>query len=113
MSGGRHSLFLWEGQKFSTTVLAGLHKDVVRGVRWLGSSHLIASFSTEKLINGFCNTLLLTDVRSRASIPFRTVASESSSLLGIRASVSGRYLLLLFRAAPSEIWLVGLEMTHL
>ena len=83
-----------------------MHRDVVRGVRWLGSSPLLVSFSTEKLANGYCNTLLLTDVRSRSSRPFRTVATDPSSLLGIRASASGQYLLLLFRAAPSEIWLV-------
>lgn len=92
-------------------VFVGLHKDVVRGVRWLGCSPLIVSFSTEKLHNGFCNALLLTDVRSRASVPFRSIASESSSLLGVRASASGHYLLLLFRAAPSEIWQVAVLIT--
>ena len=72
----------------------------------MGTTPYIVSFSTEKVNNGFSNSLYLTDVRSRVSRPFRTVAAEQSSLLGIRSSGSGRYLLLLFRAAPSEIWLV-------
>jgi hypothetical protein len=83
-----------------------VHKDVVRGVRWLGTSPLMASFSSEKIANGYCNSLMLTDVRTRVSLPFRIIASEPSAMLGIRASVSGRYLLILLRAAPSEIWMV-------
>ena len=85
---------------------AGVHKDVVRGVRWLGPSSLLASFSSEKSGGGYCNRLLLTDVRTRLSLPFREVPSEPSAMLGIRASVSGRYILVLLRAAPSEIWMV-------
>jgi len=86
--------------------LAGVHKDVVRGVRWLGPSSLLASFSSEKAAGGYCNRLLLTDVRTRISLPFRDIPSEPSAMLGIRASNSGRYLLILLRAAPSEIWMV-------
>lgn len=73
----------------------------------MGLTPLLVSFSTEKVNNGFCNSLALTDVRSRSSVPFRTIASEQSSLLGIRASPSGQYILLLFKTAPSEIWLVS------
>ena len=76
-------------------------------MRWLGSSSRIVSFSSEKGSSGFRNTLLLTDVRNRATIAFRDTASESSPMLGIRASPLGRYLLLLLRGAPSEIWLVS------
>ena len=88
-------------------VLTGAHRDVVRGVRWLGSTSRIASFSSEKTANGFHNTLLLTDVRNRASIAFREVPVEPAPMLGIRSSPLGRYLLLLLRGAPSEIWLVS------
>ena len=83
-----------------------MHKDVVRGVRWLGPSSLLASFSSEKSSGAYCNRLVLTDVRTRLSLPFREVPSEPSAMLGIRASVSGRYILVLLRAAPSEIWMV-------
>jgi hypothetical protein len=72
----------------------------------MGPTPRVASFTSEKLPNGFRNTLLLTDVRNRASIPFREVGLEPAPLQGIRASPSGRYLLLLLRGAPSEIWAV-------
>jgi hypothetical protein len=42
-----------------------VHKDAVRGVRWLGSSPLLVSFSSEKSSSGgWRNSLLLTDVRT-------------------------------------------------
>jgi hypothetical protein len=42
-----------------------MHKDAVRGVRWLGSSPLLVSFSSEKSSSGgWRNSLLLTDVRT-------------------------------------------------
>lgn len=41
------------------------HKDAVRGVRWLGGSPLLVSFSSEKSSSGgWRNSLLLTDVRT-------------------------------------------------
>lgn len=60
-------------QLLSTNACAGAHKDVVRGVRWLGATARIVSFSSERLPNStsFRNTLLLSDARSRASMPFR------------------------------------------
>lgn len=79
---------------------------MVRGVRWLGPSARVVSFSSEKTQHGYRNTLLITDVRSRASLPFREVGPEAAPMLGIRASPSGRYLLILLRGAPSEIWTV-------
>ncbi|KAK9845313.1 hypothetical protein WJX81_003317 [Elliptochloris bilobata] len=82
---------------------------MARGVRWLGASARVASFSSERTAHGYRNTLLLTDARSRASLPFRDVGPEASPMLGIRAAPSGRYLLLLLRSAPSEIWTVGGE----
>lgn len=78
----------------------------MRGVRWLGPSARVVSFSSEKTQHGYRNTLLITDVRSRASLPFREVGPEAAPMLGIRASPSGRYLLILLRGAPSEIWAV-------
>ena len=91
--------------------VAGAHKDVVRGVRWLGPSARVVSFSSEKTAHGYRNTLLITDVRSRASLPFREVGPEAAPMLGIRASASGRYLLILLRGAPSEIWAVRLFLS--
>lgn len=90
---------------------AGAHRDMVRGVRWLGASARVASFSSERTPHGFRNTLLLTDARSRASLPFRDVGVEAAPMLGIRAAPSGRYLLLLLRSAPSEIWAVRARPT--
>ncbi|KAK9863395.1 hypothetical protein WJX84_011255 [Apatococcus fuscideae] len=88
-------------------VSLGAHRDAVRGVRWLGTSPRIISFSSEKTSHGFRNSLVLTDIRNRASIPFRELGAETSPMLGIRASASGRYLLVLLRGAPSEIWQVA------
>ncbi len=86
---------------------AGAHKDVVRGVRWLGPTARIVSFSSEKAAHGYRNTLLLTDIRNRSSLPFREVGAEGAPMLGIRASPLGRYILILLRGAPSEIWAVS------
>jgi hypothetical protein len=42
-----------------------VHKDAVRGVRWLGSSPLLVSFSSEKSSSGgWRNSLVLTDIRT-------------------------------------------------
>lgn len=89
------------------TDCAGAHRDVVRGVRWLGPTSRIVSFSSEKAAHGFRNTLLLTDIRNRNSLPFREVGAEGAPMLGIRSSPLGRYLLILLRGAPSEIWSVS------
>jgi hypothetical protein len=83
------------------------HPGPVQGVRWLGASARLVSHSTEKVAGGYRNTLLITDVRNRLSLPFRQVPVDPVPLGGVRASPSGRYLLLLFRGAPSEIWSVG------
>lgn len=79
----------------------------MRGVRWLGPTARIVSFSSEKAAHGYRNTLLLTDIRNRSSLPFREVGAEGAPMLGIRASPLGRYILILLRGAPSEIWLVS------
>ena len=80
---------------------------MVRGVRWLGPTARIVSFSSEKAAHGYRNTLLLTDIRNRSSLPFREVGAEGAPMLGIRASPLGRYILILLRGAPSEIWAVS------
>ena len=60
-----------------TFLAAGAHRDIVRGVRWLGSSARLVTFSSEKAgPAGHRNTLLLTDVRARVSTPFREVKPE-------------------------------------
>ena len=79
----------------------------MRGVRWLGPTARIVSFSSEKAAHGYRNTLLLTDIRNRSSLAFREVGVEGAPMLGIRASPLGRYILILLRGAPSEIWAVG------
>ena len=45
----------------------------MRGVRWLGPTARIASFSSDKAQHGqaFRNALVITDVRSRSSLAFR------------------------------------------
>ncbi|KAL3161421.1 hypothetical protein ABBQ32_010311 [Trebouxia sp. C0010 RCD-2024] len=89
------------------SVSLGAHKDVVRGVRWLGPTARIVSFSSEKTAHGYRNTLLLTDIRNRSSLAFREVGAEGAPMVGIRASPLGRYILVLLRGAPSEIWAIG------
>jgi hypothetical protein len=54
-----------------------MHKDVVRGVRWLGATPRVVTFSSEKAGAGFRNSLLLTDVRARCSTPFREVRTDA------------------------------------
>lgn len=88
-------------------LLAGAHKDIVRGVRWLGPTARIVSFSSEKTAHGYRNMLLVTDIRNRSSLAFREVGAEGAPMVGIRASPLGRYILVLLRGAPSEIWAVS------
>lgn len=88
-------------------LLQGAHKDAVRGVRWLGPTARIVSFTSEKVAHGYRNTLLLTDIRNRSSFAFREVGAEGAPLKGIRASPLGRYIIILFGGAPAEIWAVG------
>lgn len=75
ISGGK----TWRGR-------AGAHRDMVRGVRWLGDSPRLVTFSSEKAGGaggGFRNTLLLTDVRARASTPFREVGTSAGDKQGV------------------------------
>lgn len=84
-----------------------VHNSVVRGLRWLGNSRLV-SFSytqgTEKA-GGYVNRLVVTCVRSGLNRTFRVMQKpERAPIRALRASASGRYLLILFRDAPVEVW---------
>ncbi|KAL4425017.1 hypothetical protein ABPG77_001795 [Micractinium sp. CCAP 211/92] len=91
----------------SASASLAAHSGPVQGLRWLGSTPRLVSFSSEKATQGFKNLLLITDVRNRLSLPVREGSNDPAPLVGVRASPSGRYLLVLFRGAPSEIWSVG------
>ncbi|KAM0932569.1 putative transcription factor WD40-like family [Dioscorea sansibarensis] len=84
-----------------------VHNSTVRGLRWLGNSRLV-SFSYNQVndkVGGFNNRLVVTCLRSGLNRPFRVLQkSERAPLRAIRASSSGRYLLIVFRDAPVEVW---------
>lgn len=42
-----------------------VHKDTVRGVRWLGQSTRLVSFSSEKTQHAYRNSLFVSDIRTR------------------------------------------------
>lgn len=46
-------------------------------------------------------------INSLLLLPLLQVGVEAAPMLGVRASPSGRYVLVLLRAAPSEIWTVS------
>ncbi|CAH9136138.1 unnamed protein product [Cuscuta epithymum] len=84
-----------------------VHNSVVRGLRWLGNSRVV-TFSytqgTEKS-SGYVNRLVVTCLRSGLNRSFRVLQKpERAPIRALRASSSGRYLLILFRDAPVEVW---------
>ncbi|XP_024388450.1 uncharacterized protein [Physcomitrium patens] len=82
----------------------------VRGVRWLGNTRLVSFSYTEVKGKGggFVNRLVLTCVRSGHSKVFRVIQKpERSPMRALRTSPSGRYLLILFKEAPAEVWEVS------
>nr|XP_043621964.1 WD repeat-containing protein 11-like [Erigeron canadensis] len=84
-----------------------VHCSVVRGLRWLGNTRLV-SFSytpgTEKS-GGFVNRLVVTCLRSGHNRKFRVLQKpERAPIRALRVSSSGRYLLIMFRDAPVEVW---------
>ncbi|CAH2033402.1 unnamed protein product [Thlaspi arvense] len=84
-----------------------VHAGVVRGLRWLGNSRLV-SFSYSQVNDksrGYINKLVVTCLRSGLNKPFRDLQKpERTPIRALRTSSSGRYLLILFRDAPVEVW---------
>uniref|UniRef100_A0A7N0UK41 WD repeat-containing protein 11 n=2 Tax=Kalanchoe fedtschenkoi TaxID=63787 RepID=A0A7N0UK41_KALFE len=84
-----------------------VHNGVVRGLRWLGNSRLV-SFSYNQVnekTGGYVNKLVVTCLRSGLNRPFRVLQKpERAPIRALRTSSSGRYLLILFRDAPVEVW---------
>ncbi|VYS59143.1 unnamed protein product [Arabidopsis thaliana] len=84
-----------------------VHTGVVRGLRWLGNSRLV-SFSYSQVNDksrGYINRLVVTCLRSGLNKPFRDLQKpERTPIRALRTSSSGRYLLILFRDAPVEVW---------
>ncbi|CAM6125774.1 unnamed protein product [Calypogeia fissa] len=81
--------------------------NIVRGVRWLGNTRVVSFSYTEVKGKGggFVNKLVVTCVRSGQSKPFRVLQKpERAPMRALRTSPSGRYLLILFREAPAEVW---------
>ncbi|CAI5534773.1 unnamed protein product [Closterium sp. Naga37s-1] len=82
-----------------------LHPSMVRGVRWLGNTRLVSFSFQEAKAGGYENRVVVTCIRSGESRPFRQLQQpDKSPMRGLRASPSGRYLLILFRDAPAEVW---------
>ncbi|KAJ6296330.1 hypothetical protein OIU78_024221 [Salix suchowensis] len=84
-----------------------VHNSTVRGLRWLGNSRLV-SFSYNQVSEkngGYNNRLVVTCLRSGLNRPFRVLQKpERAPIRALRTSSSGRYLLILFRDAPVEVW---------
>ncbi|KAJ9688671.1 hypothetical protein PVL29_014362 [Vitis rotundifolia] len=84
-----------------------VHNSTVRGLRWLGNSRLV-SFSYAQVnekTGGYINRLVVTCVRSGLNRKFRVLQKpERAPIRALRTSSSGRYLLILFRDAPVEVW---------
>lgn len=84
-----------------------VHNGTVRGLRWLGNSRVV-SFSYSQVnekSGGYINRLVVTCLRSGINRAFRVLQKpERAPIRALRASSSGRYLLILFRDAPVEVW---------
>ncbi|XP_076929183.1 uncharacterized protein LOC143593436 [Bidens hawaiensis] len=84
-----------------------VHDGVVRGLRWLGNTRLVSfshSLGNEKS-GGFVNRLVVTCLRSGHNRAFRVLQKpERAPIRALRVSSSGRYLLILLRDAPVEVW---------
>ncbi|PPR83858.1 hypothetical protein GOBAR_AA36856 [Gossypium barbadense] len=93
-----------------------VHNSKVRGLRWLGNSRLVSFSYTEvsEKIGGYNNRLVVTCLRSGLNRTFRALQKpERAPVRALRASSSGRepqplallrYLLIVFRDAPVEVW---------
>ncbi|KAL1823733.1 hypothetical protein ACET3Z_010511 [Daucus carota] len=84
-----------------------VHNNVVRGLRWLGNSRLVSysyTLANEKS-GGYINKLVVTSLKNGQNRPFRVLhKSERAPVRALKASSSGRYLLIMFRDAPVEVW---------
>ncbi|KAL5547799.1 hypothetical protein UlMin_003030 [Ulmus minor] len=84
-----------------------VHGGTVRGLRWLGNSRVVSFSYTQvnEKSGGFINKLVVTCLRSGLNRPFRVLQKpERAPIRALRTSSSGRYLLILFRDAPVEVW---------
>nr|KAJ0197198.1 hypothetical protein LSAT_V11C700360200 [Lactuca sativa] len=84
-----------------------IHDSVVRGLRWLGNTRLVSFSYTQgnEKTGGFTNRLVVTNLRTGLNRTFRVLQKpERTPIRALRASSSGRYLLILFRDAPVEVW---------
>ncbi|XP_059635123.1 uncharacterized protein LOC132277309 isoform X2 [Cornus florida] len=84
-----------------------VHASTVRGLRWLGNSRLVSFSYTQgnEKSGGYINRLVVTCLRSGLNRTFRVLQKpERAPIRALRASSSGRYLLILFRDAPVEVW---------
>ncbi|XVE54449.1 hypothetical protein DITRI_Ditri03aG0082400 [Diplodiscus trichospermus] len=84
-----------------------VHNGTVRGLRWLGNSRLVSFSYTQvsEKTGGYINRLVVTCLRSGLNRTFRALQKpERAPIRALRASSSGRYLLILFRDAPVEVW---------
>ncbi|XP_043699328.1 WD repeat-containing protein 11-like isoform X2 [Telopea speciosissima] len=84
-----------------------VHSSIVRGLRWLGNSRLVSFSYTQvnEKAGGYTNKLVVTCLRSGLNRTFRVLQKpERAPIRALRASSSGRYLLILFRDAPVEVW---------
>ncbi|XP_020597443.1 WD repeat-containing protein 11-like isoform X2 [Phalaenopsis equestris] len=83
------------------------HNGVIKGLRWLGNSRLVTfSFNqANDRTGGYVNKLVVTCLRSGLNRAFRVHHKpERAPIRALKASSSGRYLLILFRDAPVEVW---------
>ncbi|KAL4304588.1 hypothetical protein GQ457_10G016450 [Hibiscus cannabinus] len=93
----------------ANAVAAGfsVHGSKVRGLKWLGNSRLVSFSYTEvnDKIGGYNNRLVVTCLRSGLNRTFRALQKpERVPVRSLRTSSSGRYLLIIFREAPVEVW---------
>ncbi|KAL5208008.1 hypothetical protein ABZP36_032443 [Zizania latifolia] len=91
----------------AVSVSFAVHSSTVRGLRWLGNSQLVSFSYTQAndKSGGYYNKLVITCIRSGLNRSFRALQKpERAPIRALRASSSGRYLLILFHDAPVEVW---------
>ncbi|KAM7265985.1 hypothetical protein ACFE04_003668 [Oxalis oulophora] len=92
-----------------------VHSASIKGLRWLGNTRLVSFSYIQKALKrgpevnektgGYINKLIVTCVRTGLNKPFRVLQKpERGPIRALKASSSGRYLLILFRDAPVEVW---------